>query len=522
MKELFQRLLERLGQAGPGTKALLAAGALAILGTFGFAAWKAERPSFRLLYSALEASETAAIQGALAGAGIRYQVSQPPGPFVIHVEEGRFYEAQNAVALSGALTRAPEGIQAGGGGAASVFLSAGERAQGVLKREWQELERQLQGLDFVTRASVSTSAPRSPFARQSAPPTVAVMLALRGGTELTREQAATVAKLVRFRFGVPAENVMISDQSGRALWDGGSGGGLGSGAEDLFEHKRRFDEELAQRTNEVLDAVFGQGKAYVLVNSEWSHDESETVSEKYDPKGVVVSETKSQSETPQGAAAPVGGPAGLTASLNPELVATGSVQTTGEPPVATTSEERRASLVGRETRLERRGSPTLGRLSVSLFLDDSLQERLQSAEQSVKASVGFDAERGDLFSSLVTPFASLPRDESGALLPPEKPEPLEAPSPMLEMLLGRGVEIAAGLAFLFVLLRALKGARAAGATKGAGAASGQGGATLAEELDEIEVERLARARVEELLRSDPDKVGSILSRWAAEEVGAGR
>jgi flagellar biosynthesis/type III secretory pathway M-ring protein FliF/YscJ len=119
-----------------------------------------------------------------------------------------------------------------------VFLSAPERAQNALKREWQELEKQIEELDFVQRAHVSTSTGESSPLRKSVPMTVAVTLTLRGRGEFTRAQAGTVAKIARFRFNVPQENVLIADQSGRSLFDGSVETGQNAANAEAFDHGR--------------------------------------------------------------------------------------------------------------------------------------------------------------------------------------------------------------------------------------------------------------------------------------------
>src|SRR5690349_894754 len=220
--------------ASLGAKVALTAGFAVLIAVIVFANTWAATPSFKLLFSELDARSAAAVQSALAGANVRYQVSQPPAPFVVHVDETQFYVAQNAVAIAGALSTAPEGIQTNGSGASQVFLSAPERAQNALKREWQELEKQLEELDFVQRAHVSTSTGESSPLRKSVPMTVAVTLTLRGRGELTRAQAGTVAKIARFRFNVPQENVLIADQSGRSLFDGSVETGQGAANAEAF------------------------------------------------------------------------------------------------------------------------------------------------------------------------------------------------------------------------------------------------------------------------------------------------
>ena len=79
---------------------------------------------------------------------------------------------------------------------------------------------------------------------------------------------------------------------------------------------------------------------------------------------------------------------------------------------------------------------------------------------------------------------------------------------MADLLLRRGVEIALALVFVVLLLKSLKSS---------GKAALRVHAPTDRVEDELDPELLARARVEELLKSDPDRVGDILSSWARDE-----
>lgn len=517
MSEFLTNLKNQFTAASAGAKLTLALGLAALVTVVVLANQWASKPSFKLLYSELDARSAAAVQSALAGANVRYEVSQPPAPFTIHVDEPQYYVAQNAVATSGALGSAPEGIQTNGSGASQVFLSASERAQNALKREWQELEKQLEELEFVQRAHVSTSIGESSPLKKAKPMTVAVTLTLRGRGDLTSAQADTIAKIARFRFDVPQENVLIADQSGRSLYDGSTQADRGSSSSLSFDHGRRYDEALARSTNDVLDRVFGPGMAYVVVNSKWNFSEQESVKETLD-KPVVVEKRESTTETPQSVGTTANAPdTKLTAEFGANNAAIPPVTTPATTEsVAKTSETETTSMVGKETRLERTSAPKLERLTVSLFLDESQKDRLEALASSVKASVGFDDKR-DTFSSLVTAFATVKRDDKGQVVPPPAPAEASAPSRMTEMLIQRGIEIGAAIVFLFLLFRTLKNASK---TTPAAKAATADGATM----DERTLELLAKTEIEELVKSDPQKVSSILSRWAAEEetVGAGR
>jgi len=513
MRDILQRLLEQLKTTGPATRAVLLMGLLLVAGLIGYAGYSAGTPHFRLLYSGLDPQQASAVQAALAGGNIRFEASQPPGPFNIHVDDSQYYQAQNLVALAGGLSVSPEGIQANQSGAKDVFLSAGERAQNALKREWQEMEKQLESLEFVARARVSTSIPESSVLRKSAPMTVAVTLQVSAGMQLTRAQAATIAKLVRFRFGVPAENVMISDQSGRGLWDGTQQDELTAAANDVFDHKARFDDEIAARTNSALDHAFGPGLAYVVVDSTWKHERRESIRKTLDPANkVVTSKDERKTSTPPDALAlenAGGAPQGPPASSAP----------------ATTSETRQTTAVGEETSHSLDEAPTLELLKVALFLDESLKDKQVQLEDVVKNAVGLIESRDGKIATVVTPLASVLRDDTGAIAKPPAPEKIEAPSRLMELLLQRGVEIAAAAIFLVVLLKALKG-RPRGQAFDEPQSPGHdpiAALAAAEEIVDPRVrEMVARRQIDELIRNDPERVSTILSRWAADEEKVAR
>jgi flagellar biosynthesis/type III secretory pathway M-ring protein FliF/YscJ len=515
MRDFLQGLLEQMKTTGPATKAVLGMGLLLLAGLIGYASYSAGTPHFRLLYSGLDPQQASAVQAALAGGNLRYEVSQPPGPYSVHVEDGQYYQAQNLVALAGGLALSPEGIQANQSGAKDVFLSAGERSQNALKREWQEMEKQLEQLDFVAGARVSTSIPEASVLRKSQPMTVAVTLQVASGMQITHAQAATVAKLVRFRFGVPSENVMISDQSGRGLWDGTQQDELTAAANEVFDHKSRYDGELASRTNLALERAVGPGLAYIVLDSTWKHERRESIKKTLDPANkVVTSKNELKTSTPQD-------PIGVVNGDEPGANAAPQASV----PTATTSESRQTTAVGEETSHSLDEAPTLERQTVSLFLDESLKDKQAQIEEVVKNAVGLVESRDGKIATVVAPLFSVPRDDKGAIVKPAAPEKLEAPSRTLDTLLQHGVEIAAALVFLVVLLKALKRAPRALTVEEPGSPAHDPFAALAaaeEIVDPRMREMVARRQIDELIRNDPERVSTILSRWAADEERTAR
>lgn len=506
MNEILEKLLASLKGTSAGTRALVAMFALALVAVAGLAGVLVNRPHFELAFSGLNDHELAQVGKALSEAGVAFEQSQPPAPFALYVDKDERSAAYRAAYGSGALDKPLEGILSDAG-MASVFNSAEERAQGVRKREWQEMEKMLEELDFVAAARVRTSgAGNSPLVAQKlAPPSASVTLRVAGGKDLTRAQAETVANLVSRGLGIAKADLMISDQSGRALYAGEEHASEGRQVQDMLAHQEAYDRRLALAANEVLEQILGPNKARVTVSSEWDFAQSTSSSETVANKATIVQETKTTSEKPVGAVSGI--TAGVSSNtLDPQAPATPSTAAV-ELPLEKTSEEKKeyAPSIAREQKV--RLVPELKRLSVALFLDQSVKDP-QKLEDTIKAAVGFDQERADEFSSVVLPFA-VPVE------PPATPEgganaPAE-PNPLLETLLRRGLEIVSAVVFLVLLFRTLRSSRKEKP------AAGQ----VSEAEGLVDVELLARAQVDELLKSDPNRVGEILSRWAREEPVAG-
>jgi flagellar biosynthesis/type III secretory pathway M-ring protein FliF/YscJ len=182
-----------------------------------------------------------------------------------------------------------------------------------------------------------------------------------------------------------------------------------------------------------------------------------------------------------------------------------------------TSEEKKEyrPTISREDKVEY--VPRLLRLSVALFLDKSLEGeeiKLEDLESAIKASVGFTQDR-DVFSSVIWPFAgNEPVEVVGDAVPESAPS---EPNSMFDKLFERGLEIGTGLIFLTLLLRSLKKSAAPSVQRGPGGrgplrSTGQPGAP-----GEIDPELLARLQIENLLDSDPDKLGDVLTQWIQED-----
>ncbi len=508
MKDILLKLADLLKGTNNPTRVVICAAVVLALAIAGYSSFQARNPSFVLLYGELDESQVASVQSAIAKGGIRFKTSSPPGPYSVWVESDKQYEALSAVATQSALQTDPRGIQSDSG-MQDIWLSAGEREQMMLKRRWQEVELQLEGYPWIGKARVTSSAPERNLLSRVSPEsiTVSVVLQLVGLTELDQDRSDTVAQIVSFSFGIPRENVIISDQNGRQLYEGGASRGM----DEMLAHQENYDRLASTRVQDALDRAYGPGLTVASVHGEWSYDELESVEEKVDPTSKApLSEFSHETETPQPDAAANGGRVGTDANLSPDPAASEESTTT----LATTSETSKEYAVSRNTSHLRKSSPLLERLAVSIVVDSSLEPGLAQIERTVKALAGFDEQR-DIFTSTVAAFPGVARDDQAKTVPPAASEPAAEPmSPLVGVLIERAIEIVAALAFLFVLLRSLKRS-----SKPIVRPNDDKKPSLSDLIpeEEVDLDMLARAHVDELLRSDPEKVSKLLSRWALGE-----
>lgn len=527
MNDLIKSFSDLLKGAGSGSKAVAGLVAVAILVAIGATAVVSNRPHFELAFSGLSDHEVAKVNKALSEAGIAFETSQPPGPFVVFVDDSDRSAAYNAVYGAGALDKPLKGILASSG-MESVFQGSEERMQSVRKREWEEMEGMLELLDFVVSARVRTAPGKtSPLAGVSAPPTTASVTLRLSRPELEPAQAQTVATLVSRGLGIAKADLVISDQAGNSLFDGADGAtDLERDVQGTLAHQLEHDRRATDEANRLLAEILGPNKARVSVRSEWNWERSTSHTETASGKGALVSEMTTSSEMPVGSEGTVGGVPGITSNLATEGQSD-APDSAAKPAAALSkkSEETRQYEPTIATEERVRFAPVLERLSVAVYLDDGIDDGLvASLEQTIKRSVGFTEGR-DAFDSARVPFSldepvATEGQEAGSVTD----EPSSEGNPLVETLLGRGVEILTAAVFIGLLLKSLKsGSKTITpvATK-----RKEGGRTVVADAaltreDDVDPELLARVQVEELLKHDPERVGEILTSWALSDETSG-
>jgi flagellar biosynthesis/type III secretory pathway M-ring protein FliF/YscJ len=533
MKQLLGTLWAQFVAAGAPARWAVAAVLTCVIAIGGFSVYQAKNPHFEVLVSDLDSAMFSRAVAALASEGIRYKTTMPPGPFTVFVESPRKYEALNAIHLAGDFTGPARGIDADVTGSAAMFLGSRERDQRSEKRDWQETELQLEQLVWVSRAfvKVSGSTGSTLLGARRDDRRASVLVNLRGGVLPDAAQRRTLASTVSNSTGVPLTHVTVTDHLGNMLFNGSDEFGL----ESQLALERAWQSDLERRLQALLDQAFGPGVTIVGVNGQWSHVRQESVEETLDPSKKPRSKRTLKVENPSqdSPEPPLGGPAGTyanTADGQSGPSSAGSIRSNAGGNGSTNESEESYAFGSKTTHLVAQPH-VLEKMSISLIVDDSIADKLEIAAKSVKGWATFDEERGDIFEAQTLTLAGLARDDTGKPLPPEPTPKLEPANPLFRQLLEHGIEIAAAVAFLLILMRSLKGASQAarGVRVGGGAVGAGGTATIKLGVDgkpmladllgdeEIDLDLLARKHVEELLEKDPEKVSALLSRWALGE-----
>lgn len=529
MNELLQTIVDGLKRSSLASKLTAGLVAMAVVLAVGVSAVVSNRPHYSMLLSGLSDSESASAMKALAEAGIAFEASQPPGPFVIYVDDDDRGAAMGAIYESGAMIPIKKGIPSDQTGISTVFMSNGERQQLMQKHLWGETENMLESFSYVAEATVLTSVSQaSPFSPNPPKRTASVQLTTRHGVPFTEPQALSAVMMVSHALEIPPDDIVLTDQDGK-MWHGGEiDKGREDDIDDWLEYKQRYDESLSRKANNALAQILGPNRARVEIDSAWNFDRS-TTSAQIVTDGATTSKQKNTIETPVNQNSTSSAGASSNIDFGIEDLAVQDTSTGGGTPAPVqlaNSTEETTEMDPSVTRTETVSvAPMLERLSVALFLDSSIDAAAQAdLEAAVKAAVGFDdsGKRTDNFQTVSLAFAveGVPEED-----PEGDPNAVAdgavaeegAPSAMMRMIVRRGVEIAVAAVFIFLLLSSLK------SSKGAAAVAATGSAGDADDEPELDPELLAQAQVQDLLTSNPERVGEILSQWAREtKAGAAR
>ncbi|WP_057655144.1 flagellar basal-body MS-ring/collar protein FliF, partial [Xanthomonas axonopodis] len=281
----------------------------------------------------------------------------------------------------------------------------------------------------VREARVHLAIPKpSAFTRQRDVASASVVLELRGGQGLERNQVDAIVNLVASSIpDMTPERVTVVDQSGRMLSIADPNSDAAQHAAQ-FEQVRRQESSYNQRIRELLEPMTGPGRVNPETSVDMDFSVVEEARELYNGepaklRSEQVSDTSTSATGPQG-------PPGATSNSPGQPPAPAAAGAPGTPAAAngqaaaaaTPTESSKSTTrnyeLDRTLQHTRQPAGRIKRVSVAVLLDNvprpgakgkMVEQPLTAAELTrieglVKQAVGFDAARGDTVSVMNAPF----------------------------------------------------------------------------------------------------------------------
>lgn len=415
---------------------LLALAAAIALGIAGFF-WSLS-PTYVTLYSGLPDRDAAEVVNSLRSAQIPNEIDAVTG--AIKVPEARIREARMHLATQGLPQTTRPGIESinqSPGFGTSQFVE-GARYQHALE---MEIARTIGELRPVREARVHLALPKpSAFTRSRQPASASVMLQLYPGRQLERDQVAAIVHLVASSIpDLAIERVTVIDQAGRLLThnDPNDPNVL---AALQFEQRRRLEETLVSRIQQLLEPFAGPGRVSAQVSVDMDFSVIEEARERFEPDPAKL---RSEQVAESTSRAPLNeGVPGATSNTPPGADATAAA----EGPQSASRSATRNFEMDRTVSHSRNNTGRVQRITAAVLIDHVLSvpdtaattaaadpaadptadpaanpvaapaalalpalqplspEQLAQVEQLVKQAIGFSDARGDAVSVMNAPF----------------------------------------------------------------------------------------------------------------------
>lgn len=483
-----------LANLTPRGRIALAAAGVALLVLVFLLFRMATRPSYELMMSGLDPSDTGKITASLDEKGIAYELRN--NGTAVAVEKASTADARIALSESGMPGADKPGFE--------LFdkqkLGTSDFQQKVnYQRALEgELSRTVSGVDGVSDAQVRLTLPEDDlFAEESRKPTAAVLID-GGASGLDPASVRGVARLVASSVeGLDNGDVTITDSSGALLWP--AAGGAGGGALSKQAVEARYEREVEASLDGLLARTIGPDKGRVEVQADVNADRSTQSKLEYAKKGTPLERDSEREQLGGGGAA--GGASG----------AAGNIPSYAQGGAAGASEYKRDSEnttygVDKTVTRTKIAPGAVNRQAVALVVDDAVPASdVSQLERAVAAAAGIDAERGDTIETSRIPFAEVPE--------PTSPGPVGG-------ILGSAKYVALALGtllFLFFAGRHLRRREQEGLdSQPVWLRELNAPATLAELEGERADDDRDRREAEELPALEPDRVAQQLRAWMKE------
>lgn len=500
LRGIFLQLKETWGRLSLKQRGILIGGILGVAFAITLLVWYLGRPSYALLYRGLDEATSGQVVQYLKEQKIPYRVEKDGS---IYVPEEKVPEVRMEVASKGLLGGTGPGFELFD--KEKLGLTEFQEKVNYQRALEGELARTILGIKGVKSARVHLALPKeSLFIEEERPPKASVLLELKPGFSLTPEQVRGIVNLVSGAVSkLEPKNVTIVDAlTGKKLY-------AYEGEEEAvtttqLAYKKRVEENLKNKVEELLGSALGYGKALAQVTVDLSFDKESLVEETYDPEGSAVVSEDLEEESRQTKTPSEEGVAGAKGALTQKFEAT-TPQAQGE----SYNKKRvvRNFEVSKKVRNLEISPGSIKKISVAVVVDkrvlsENETAKLEWIDNLVKGAIGYNPERGDEVKIEAKAFVEPPIKKPGLM---DYLAQAYKPLAILFLLLL--------LYFLVVrpLLKSLK--PAAPAPEAVPEVPG-----IARPEEEVEEELMPREIAIGIIRSQPERAAALVKKWLLEEA----
>jgi len=417
MEKFLSQILGFVRALSVRQRAMLAASAVLVGAiVWGFASFAA-RGDYKPLYTGMSPADAHALSQRLLSANLEAELSTDGTAVLVRADE--IDKARLVSAAAGPVASGRMGFELfdkpnWSGSDFSEKVNYQRAVEG-------ELERTIQTMDGVESVRVHLVLPRdSLFLDKERPAKASVVLKLRG-TRLTDQLAIPVANLVASSWdGLTPQNVTVVTTDGQipSLGQGRPipGGGASGDLETL----------LAERLVQTLAPVVGSDHIKTSITLDYDPSSGESTEETYDPKNSAVLSSQVSQEI-VGDLEPAGIPGTPSNTPNSTANPTAAAQAKSNTTTQGIHSESQTFAVSHTTRHLIEPPGRVKRMAAAILIDDAVEtktengktgevrrkrtpEEMKQIEDLAKAAIGFDVQRGDLFSLQNISFVQTPTE----------------------------------------------------------------------------------------------------------------
>ncbi len=400
-----------LANVTPRGRIVLGLSAFALVVILFFGMQIAGRPSYALVSTGLDPSETGKVAASLDEEGIKYELRN--NGTALAVEKSQ--TAQARIVLAGKGLGGGSGTQPGFELFDKQKIGTSDFQQQVTYQRALEgqISKTIDQVQGVNGSQVRLVLAEDQLFAESATPATAAVLLTGSSSALEPSAVRGIAQLVSSSVkGLKLGNVSITDGGGELLWPRGEGGGGGAVSKQTVQ--ARYEAQVEAGLAALLTRTVGPGKAEVQVSADVNADEATKDELKYG-ESTPLKETTESEKLEGGGAAGAGAASGATANV-PGVAqpAAGAAAGQGYDRRSTT----RQYGVDKTVVRTKVAPGAVNRLNVALIVDTSVPAaELPALQKAVASAAGIDAERGDTLAVSQLAFAKAQRADAPSLSP---------------------------------------------------------------------------------------------------------